>query len=132
MKRVLLALLVAGVLFAAVYASAASVDVFGGIIQEGIDEDLTCADYIKVAGWGFNWDDTVTFVRFEAMPDECEHVDVFIQVLAGDDSVLAQSSTLEASTHPFSTSSDWRIYFDAVNPEDIAGLHVWIEGADTY
>jgi hypothetical protein len=116
-------------------ASAAHMPVFGGVTQEGLDWDLTCTDYIKVAGWGFNWEDyTVTFVRFDPLPDECEHVDVFVRIVHMDgDTILADASTLDPPpTTPVSTSTDWRVYFPPQNPEDIGELQVRIEGADIH
>jgi opacity protein-like surface antigen len=44
MKRVLLAIVVAAVLFAAVYAAAAGVDFDAGTLQAGIDTDLQCQE----------------------------------------------------------------------------------------
>jgi hypothetical protein len=44
MKRVFLAILIAGVLFGAVYASAARVDFNAGTLQAGIDTDLQCQE----------------------------------------------------------------------------------------
>jgi hypothetical protein len=44
MKRVFIAILVAGVLFGAVYASAARVDFDAGTLQAGIDTDLQCQE----------------------------------------------------------------------------------------
>jgi hypothetical protein len=130
MKRVLLALLVAGVLFAAVYASAAHVDVLGGVIQEGIDTDLTCTDAIQVAGWGLETDDdAVYFVRFEPLPAECAKVDVFVEVLGPGGALLAEGDT-DGDPNAPKTGDYWKVYFPAVNPESVGRLHVYIEGAD--
>jgi hypothetical protein len=125
MKRVFIALLVAGVLFAVVYASAASVDVLGGVIQEGIDTDLTCTDAIAVAGWGLETDDdAVYFVRFDPLPAACADTEVFVEVYGVGGAYLGGGHDTP------STSSSWTIGLPGLNPETIGRLHVYIEGAD--
>jgi hypothetical protein len=72
MKRIALALVVAAVLFGAVYASAAALNV-EGTIQAGVDADLTCdPDGVYVDGWGYeNNDMTVRYVRIGGINGAC-------------------------------------------------------------
>jgi len=74
MKRLIVALLVGGALFAAAFGAAAMLDpVNGGVIQAGTDGNLTCdRDGVQVLGWGLNsMTGLVENVRIGGVADAC-------------------------------------------------------------
>jgi hypothetical protein len=81
MKRVF-ALLVAGVLFAAVYAAAATLDVDGGVIQAGLDDSLVCDPDGVTVTWVYENDDLMVYkVKIGDIHADCfgeeMHVDLY-------------------------------------------------------
>jgi len=77
MKRFILALLVGGAVFAAVFAAAAALNVNAGVLQSGSDEDLTCdTDGVQVYyqdGWQSSLDDFgITAVVVAGISDQCD------------------------------------------------------------
>ena len=75
MKRILIALLVGGAVFAAVFGAASSLSISPAYVQAGVTTDLECdMDHsIRVDGWGFELDDLlVDYVRFGGIDDACE------------------------------------------------------------
>lgn len=82
MKRIALALVVAAVLFGAVYASASVLNVNGQVIQVGSDNKLWCdADGVEV-DWAYeNKDQTIYWITVHNIDPECVgytmHVSLF-------------------------------------------------------
>ena len=61
-KRIMLALVVSMVIFGAFYASAANLDVNGGVIQAGVDADLVCdPDGVQVVNWVYESVDQLVY-----------------------------------------------------------------------
>lgn len=129
-KRILLALVVATVLFAAVYASAANITVLGGTIQEGLDTDLTCTDHIQVIGWGLDDKDGLVYsVRFAPLPLACFDADVFAHVYDAGGSELTYGRYYDNVTSPGDNGIVVKLK-TPVEAEAISGLRVYVEGAE--
>lgn len=79
-KRILLALVVATVLFGAVYASAANLGVNGNVIQAGVDGTLTCdPDGVEVTGWGYESNDQrIYYVEIGGIAAACEGQEIVV------------------------------------------------------
>jgi|GEM_PF-1186772 len=130
-KRVLLALIVALVVFGAVYASAATLNVSGGFIQAGNDDSLYCdLDGVYVAGWGLEVDDgTVRSVRIGGVDEACAGTAIFVRIGFNNG---AKPYSSDAGIPNPNVAGEYRFafpspYFDAATIETI---HVFIEGAD--
>lgn len=122
MKRIALALVVAAVLFGAVYASAAALNVDGGVIQHGEDDYLKCTEALVVDGWGLETDDnTVRSVRFQELPDECNGAEAFVRIHLDGGGNVASHWTVTDGMHSISFSP-------YLTPDEIIGVEAWIEG----
>lgn len=124
-KRVLLALVVALVVFGAVYASAASLDVTGGIIQAGNDTDLRCdTDGVYVAGWGLEADTgLVNRVRIAGVDPACAGAELFARVQLAGGAITDLDALI-------TTATEYSFNFAPTPAENITGIYVFIEGAD--
>jgi hypothetical protein len=123
-KRVLLALVVALIVFGAVYASAAALNVSGGFIQAGGDADLTCDEGAYVSAWGLEVDDgKVYFVRIDGVDGTCAGARFFAKVSLEDGSNVQVNTVL-------SGASEYVLHFaDPIPAENIVGIDLFIEGA---
>lgn len=152
MKRFLIALLVGGALFAAVFGAAASLTVGGGTIQAGSDTDLVCDDDgIYVWAWAVNTYpvlEGVESVKIKGVDPDCDGARIMGRVSLtysdpDDNSTYAYTS----GTGPYSTgysfviaSGDEDTVYELflkrsdyvtqwwVPAEDIVDIKVWIEG----
>lgn len=79
-KRILLALLVSVVIFGAFYASAANLDVNGGVIQAGVDTDLVCdPDGVQVTNWVYETVDQLVYsVVIDGFHADCAGSEVIV------------------------------------------------------
>ncbi len=73
MKRFLIALLVGGAVFAAVFGAAASLTISPAYMQAGLTTDLACdPDTVRVNAWGFELDDLlVDYVKIGGVHSNC-------------------------------------------------------------
>lgn len=127
-KRVLMALVIALLVFAAVYASAASLNVSGGFIQAGSDLDLTCTESVQVAGWGLETDDnTVRSVRLNGVPAACDGAEMFVRIVLDGGAIHNAGSRTLSGTE--TTNYSFQFPAPHLNPVDIVGINVYIEGA---
>jgi hypothetical protein len=124
MKRVFLALLVAGVLFAAVYASAATLGVEDGVLQAGVDADMQCdTDGVTVKKWlGYsNINQDVKGVRITGIDPICNGQTIVVGIYEDDGAWLDSEATkvVDGETMDF--------YWDPpVTVDKIEQLHVGI------
>jgi len=152
MKRFLIALLVGGALFAAVFGAAASLTVNGGVIQGGEDTDLVCDDNgIYVWAYGLNTYpvlEGVESVKIKGVSSACNGARIMGRV------ELTNSDPNDNSTYAYTSGKDPQgvgEYFVIANgdestvyvlflkhddyatqwfvpAEDIVGIKLWIEG----
>jgi hypothetical protein len=126
MKRIFLALMVAGVLFAAVYASAASIGVSGGYIQAGSDDDLTCSDQAEARVKMWNYDsglDKITSVTFRGMDEKCVPAELYVKIYDGD--------TVLANGHAATATGQFDVELDPpVDPLESLQLQVVVTGGE--
>jgi hypothetical protein len=91
MKRLIVALVVGGMLFAGAWAAACALNVDAGVLQAGSDEVLKCdTDGVQVyfrsgAGPGISWDETandfiVTAVVVGGVNDKCDGVTLEVEL----------------------------------------------------
>jgi hypothetical protein len=109
---------------AAAYASAAALDVNGGTLQYGEDNQVTCTASANVNGWGADADTgTTSYVRISYDPD-CAGNDMFIRLTKNGTTI--KSLTVANLTNSGSTGNV------AISPpianEDITDIHILIEG----
>ena len=139
MKRLIVALLVGGVFFGAVYGLAATLFVEGGTIQAGSDVDLQCdEDGVQVLGWGLETNDgKVYFVRIGNIDEQCAGNDMFVAIT--DTGVVIESGSVvipneagdgaDSCTDPTAAEVCVKIAISpAVLAEDITDIEVFIEG----
>lgn len=123
MKRFLIALVAGSAVFSIAFASAAALDVNGGTIQYGEDNQLTCTASANVDGWGVETSDGMTsHVRINYDAD-CAGNDMFVDI-TNDDAVVRSVSkaNLDAS------GSTGNLTFAAYPTVDITDIHITIEG----
>jgi hypothetical protein len=122
-KRLLVALISGAAVFSIAFASAAALDVNGGTIQYGEDNQLTCTSSANVAGWGVETDTNLTsHVRISYDPD-CAGNDMFVKI--------TQNGTVirSVSKQPLdATGSTGNLGFTPVSTEAITDIHITIEG----
>ena len=127
-KRIMLALVVALVMFGVVYASAASLGVSGGIIQAGSDGDLRCdLDGVTVLGWGLEVDDnSVRSFRLGGVDAACNGATMFATINRAD------GSTRTAGSVELNGATTYTFRFNAPypTPAEIVGVNIFIEGED--
>lgn len=123
MKRLLVALISGAAVFSIAFASAAALDVNGGTIQYGEDNQLTCTASANVDGWGVETDNGMTsHVRINYDPD-CAGNDMFVQIT--DDGTVVRS----VKKQPLDgTGSTGNLSFAAYPTVDITDIHITIEG----
>jgi len=140
MKRLIVALLVGGVFFGAVYGLAATLNVEGGTIQAGSDVDLQCdEDGVQVLGWGLETNDgKVYFVRIGNIDEQCAGNDIFVSItdtgteIADGDATIEDEATdgADGCTDPTADEVCTKIPIPGgVLAEDITDIEVFIEGA---
>jgi hypothetical protein len=110
--------------FAITFAAAASLDVNGGTLQYGEDNQLTCTASAAVDGWGSDADTGLTYwVRINYDPD-CVGNDMFVRI-------THNGTVIESvSKQPLDNSgSTGNLTFSPPIPnEDITDIHILIEG----
>lgn len=122
MKRLLLALIAGATVFTVAFASAATLNVNGNVIQAGVDGNVKCdTDGVNTAYGLETSDNTVRYVRIEDIDAACDGADAFLKVneAAGDAMGPVTISDGQATfrfTSPYPT------------PESISSIRVWIEG----
>jgi len=154
MKRFLIALLVGGAVFAAVFGAAASLTVQGGVVQAGEDLDLVCdTDGIYVWSWMVNSYpvlEGVEAVRIKGVSAACNDARIMGRVQ------LTTSNPNDNTTYAYTSGKNpqgvgeyfviangdentvYTLYLKEsdyatqwyVPAEDIVGIKVWIEGAE--
>jgi hypothetical protein len=139
MKRLIVALLVGGALFGAVYGLAAGLNVEGGTIQAGSDVDLICdEDGVQVLGWGLETDDgNVYAVRIGNIDEQCAGNDIFVSITdtgveIADGDAIIEDEAGDGGDGCTDTTADevcTRIPIPGGVPaEDITDIEVFIEG----
>jgi hypothetical protein len=135
MKRFFVALLVGGMVFAGVFALAASLNVDGGTIQAGSDVDLTCdGDGVNVDGWGLETDDgKVSFVRIHNIDPDCSGDDIFVNITKYGTKIAGGSATIPnngdaGDNDPDANQVGVKISFTPQYAWDITDITVFIEG----
>lgn len=122
MKRLLVALISGAAVFSIAFASAAALDVNGGTLQYGEDNQLTCTASANVTGWGAETDTGQTsFVRISYDPD-CAGNDMFVKITDDGAVVRSTSKTLDAS------GNTGIMAFTPYPTVDITDIHITIEG----
>ena len=106
MKRIILALLVGGMVFGAVFAAAATLVVDGRMLQAGSDEVLTCDDPGGVQIW-YNviWDApandyVVDTVSIGGVSEACNGATVKVGLTALNGDLIREASTTKAAIPP--------------------------------
>jgi hypothetical protein len=116
----------AGILFAVVYASAASITVSGGFIQEGSDDDLSCSAEAeaRVKMWNYEQESgKITSITFYGMEADCVPGNLYVKVYDGD-SVLADGRHVTAT-------DDFKVNLEpAIDPVDDLRLQVIVTGGE--
>jgi hypothetical protein len=122
-KRLLVALISGAAVFSIAFASAAALDVNGGTIQYGEDNQLTCTAGANVDGWGVETDTNLTsFVRINYNP-ACAGNDMFVKITQGGTVIRSVAKQpLDAS------GSTGNLAFTPVSTEAITDIHITIEG----
>jgi hypothetical protein len=134
MKRLIIALLVGGAFFGAIYGLAETLNLDGGVIQAGSDTDLTCTSGARVDGWGLETNDgNVYFVRIHDIDAGCEGNDLFVKITDGGTQVREASVTIPADgaagdNDPDAGEVGAKINFSPYPAEDITDIEVFIEG----
>ena len=117
--------------FGAVFAAAATINLNGGTIQFGEDLSLTCDDAVRVAGWGLETDGAdagkVFFVRIGGISSSCFGNDLFVNITGTGGAVL----TDEAAPVTINAATETVAFQTPVLAKDITDLHVWIEGPES-
>jgi hypothetical protein len=152
MKRLIVALLVGGAVFSAVFAAAATLIVFGGTLQAGSDGDLVCdEDGIYVDAWAVNTYpvlEGVEWVTIKGVDAGCNGARIMGRVTltysdSTDNATWAYTSGVDqyGAGNYFviangNTGTEYKLYLkhsDYTTPwwvpaEDIVGIKVWLEG----
>jgi len=113
--------------FGAVFAAAAALNVNGGVIQAGSDNTLQCdLDGVKVLGWGLELDDgLVHFVRIGNIDNvACAQADLFVTLW---NTTPAQIG--EGGGEPINSSTEIVDLDSPVDPAAIDKITIYIEGA---
>ncbi len=97
MKRLILALLVSGMVFGAVFGFAAALGVDAGNLQSGGDTDLDCDDEIQVS-WNVEWsnsegDWTIHVVRIGGLNSACNGEDIIVVLTADNGNFIEDEIT---------------------------------------
>ena len=126
MLRKLAFLSMLAMLVAVAFGAAASLNVNGGAIQYGMDDDLTCdPDGVQVLGWGLETDDnTVYNVRIGEIDPNCVGNSLFVRVEDSSGGVLGYWTILDIQLPEYNLDFSPR-----PSPEDITKLLVWLEGS---
>jgi len=116
--------------FGAVFAAAATINLNGGTIQFGEDLSLVCDDAVRVVGWGLETDGVnagkVYFVRIGGISSSCFGNDLFVNVTSGGVVI-----TDEAAPVTIDASEEKVDFQTPVLASAITDLHIWIEGPES-
>jgi hypothetical protein len=112
--------------FGAVFAAAAALNVNGGVIQAGSDNTLQCDPAVKVLGWGLELDDGLVYsVRIGEIDQvACAQADLFVTLW---NTTPAQIG--EGGPHPIDSSTEVVQLDSPVDPAAIDKITVYLEGA---
>ncbi|MCC7354828.1 MAG: hypothetical protein IT330_13875 [Anaerolineae bacterium] len=146
MKRVLGLLAILAILVAAVYASAAALNVDGGTIQGGGDTTLYCDDDgINVVAYGLNTypvNEGVEYVTVNGVDDDCDGARIMGRIKTGGGGYYYTSGT-GPYTPGYSfvvangdATTEYKLYLKQADyttqvwipAEDIVELKLWLEG----
>jgi hypothetical protein len=122
-KLIFVAVLV--VLVATAYASAATLGVYGGSVQAGVDSSLYCDSAVNVTGWGVETDTSlVSYVKIGDIDAACVGNKMHVRVFDGADVALGPQVTktlTAAGTETFTFAAP-------IPVASIETLRVWIDG----
>jgi hypothetical protein len=120
-KRFLVALVAGGAVFAMTFAAAAALDVNGGTIQYGEDNQLTCTASANVLGWGYESSDGLVYhVRIGYDPD-CAGNTMFVAITDADSVERTGSAEL-------TNVGQVTVPFTPLPAVTITDIHIAIEG----
>lgn len=152
MKRLLVALLVGGMVFGTVLAIAAGLNVSGGTIQGGTDDDLICDEGgIYVDAWGLNTYpvlEGVEYVTIKGVDADCDGARIMGRVelttsVPNDNSTWVYTSGVDANGNGQyfviangNSTTEYRLFLKEADyatqtyvlAEDIVAIKLWIEG----
>jgi hypothetical protein len=125
-------------LSAVAYASAAALDVNGGTIQFGQDNQVTCTADASVLGWGYESDDGKVYSVRVAVNQDCVGNEMFVTITKNGTELFTadQASITDECSGVGDTPSGYVCVslggsdgFVATNAVDITDIHIAIEGA---
>lgn len=118
MKKLLLAVLGGTAVASLAFASAASLTVDGGVMQVGLDGDLTCTDEVKVK-WVLETDtNTVSAARVSGIDADCVGADMFFRT-----NLMTQQVKV-----PITSAGEVRVNIPAQDATTLESVRIWIDG----
>lgn len=138
MKRPFVSLALVMALAVAAFGAAAALNVDGGVIQAGADDDLTCdTDGVRVDGWGLETDTgKVSSVRIHDIDPDCSGADLFVNITQNGNKIAGGSATIPGDgvpgqdNDPDNGQVGVKVNFTAQDAEDITDIEVFIEGGN--
>ena len=138
MKRLFVSLALVLALAAAAFGAAAALNVNGGVIQAGADDDLTCdTDGVRVDGWGLETNTgLVDFVRIHDIHPSCSGAELFVNITQNgtkiaEGSAIIPSDGAAGDNDPDSGEVGVKVDFAPDQPAvDITDIEVFIEGGN--
>lgn len=136
MTRLFVSLALVLALAVAAFGAAAALNVDGGVIQAGADNDLTCDDSVRVDGWGLETDTgQVHFVRIHDIDLDCEGADLFVNITHNGQKIAGGSATIPpdggaGDNDPDSGEVGVEVNFAPQDAQDITDIAVFIEGGN--
>lgn len=101
MKRILIALLVGGALFAAVFGAAASLAVGGGTVQVGSDATLACDTNGVTVSYNIDYRGVVTSVQVNGIDAACAGNRLVVVLKDGSGTMIATGGKISPATGGF-------------------------------
>lgn len=135
MLRKIMVLCFIGAIVAVVVTSATTLGVGGGVIQSGMDDDLTCdPDGVSVLGWGYESDDNmVYFVRVGHIHSACEGCSLAIAISDNSGTYIEKcwigslaTTELQGGTPGYAKCS----FSPPIPAQNIGDIRVTIEGGE--
>jgi hypothetical protein len=100
MKRIILALVVGGALFAAAFGAASSLGVSGGTVQVGADNNLQCdADGVSVS-YNIDYNGVVTSVQVNGIAGSCAGNRLIVELKNGAGTMIGTGGALTGGGAP--------------------------------
>jgi hypothetical protein len=123
MKRIFLALMIAGILFAVVYAAAAALDVSAGFLQAGSDDELQCdTSGVVVEKWGYESvgvDYVVDYIVLGTFNPLCNGSTAVVRLFDDDDQLLDEVEfEVNTTFGPFGNGGSHMIDFPGDPPAE--------------